>query len=96
MTHDLPNLCGSRGFAGPSGCVLLEGHDGPHSYGDFDSALKEHKDKYWRLRAERAEAENAKLRELLADLRPMVYAECGPYGTLLPRIDAALGKKKDG
>jgi chromosome segregation ATPase len=38
--------------------------------------------------------ENAKLRELLRDLRPMVYAECGPYGTLLPRIDAALGEKK--
>ncbi len=32
-------LCGSRGFAGPTACVLERGHSGSHEYGDFAQAL---------------------------------------------------------
>ena len=32
-------LCGHRGFAGPSACVLEKGHEGDHKYGDYQQAL---------------------------------------------------------
>ena len=32
-------LCGHRGFAGPSACVLEKGHEGDHEYGDYQQAL---------------------------------------------------------
>lgn len=34
-------LCLSQGFAGPSGCVLLKGHEGPHKYGNIENGLLE-------------------------------------------------------
>jgi hypothetical protein len=46
-------------------------------------------------RAEKAEAENAKLRELLAKARAFVNDHPGALaGKFLARIDAALGEKK--
>jgi hypothetical protein len=46
-------LCGSRGFAGPSACILRTGHEGPHQYGNFASAvLKDESEELERLRAE--------------------------------------------
>jgi hypothetical protein len=46
-------LCGSRGFAGASACILRAGHEGPHEYGNFDSAvLKNKSEELERLRAE--------------------------------------------
>ena len=54
----MKTLCGSRGFAGPSACVLRAGHEGPHQYGNFDDAVL----KYRNEELERLRAENAELR----------------------------------
>jgi regulator of replication initiation timing len=46
-------LCGSRGFAGVSACILRAGHEGPHQYGNFASAvLQDESEELERLRAE--------------------------------------------
>ena len=63
LTMPPTNLCGSRGFAGPSACVRVDGHAGPHKYGNFDAAVKAHEDQYWQRRAEQAEAARAAERE---------------------------------
>lgn len=34
------DLCGHRGFAGPSACILEAGHDGRHKYGDIATAYE--------------------------------------------------------
>ena len=34
-------LCGSRGFAGPTACILERCHSGPHEYGDFAQTMAE-------------------------------------------------------
>jgi methanogenic corrinoid protein MtbC1 len=31
----MSNLCGWRGFAGSSACILKRGHEGDHSYGNY-------------------------------------------------------------
>jgi hypothetical protein len=51
----MSNLCGHRGFAGPSACILKRGHGGAHSYGNWNDAL---------IREEREELES--LRQQLA------------------------------
>ena len=49
----MKTLCGSRGFAGPSACVLRAGHEGPHQYGNFDDAVRQDQsEELERLRAE--------------------------------------------
>ena len=34
------DLCGHRGFAGPSACILADGHAGNHKYGDLATAYE--------------------------------------------------------
>lgn len=36
----MTELCGHRGFAGPSACILEVGHDGRHKYGDIAMAYE--------------------------------------------------------
>ena len=34
------DLCGNQGFAGPSACILEEGHEGAHKYGNIALAYE--------------------------------------------------------
>lgn len=38
-------FCGSQGFAGESACVLANGHQGEHRYGNFASAVAVDRDR---------------------------------------------------
>ena len=57
----MSNLCGCRGFAGSSACILKRGHEGDHSYGNYLEAV---------VREDREEKEL--LRQQLADSQKQV------------------------
>ena len=78
------DLCGHRGFAGPSACILEEGHDGKHKYGDiglaYEVEVRKDAERYRWLRSGKASVEQ--VRSILNDT---------PHG-IDTAIDAELRK----
>ena len=72
------DLCGHKGFAGPSACILEEGHYGNHQYGDIATAyeveLRKDAERYRFLREAAHDA--AKIEALnMANREPQTPAE---------------------
>src|SRR5574343_1050771 len=60
-------LCGHRGSAGPSACVLEKGHEGDHKYGDYQQALAIAAAKELHSLRDQLAAAQAREAELMAD-----------------------------
>ena len=68
----MSNLCGHRGFAGPSACILKRGHGGAHSYGNWNDAL---------IREEREELAAALRQQLASCQAALADTEALEIGT---------------
>lgn len=82
----MKQLCKSRGFAGPSGCILDLSHTGPHEYGDLATAEAE-------LRRRQAGENEDEIKRLCEVLMNIAYSGKTKSGM---KEDAlrALGLKK--
>jgi hypothetical protein len=76
-------ICGSRGFAGPSGCILDAGHEGVHQYGDTVTELARREKSYVKDLEKQVMDKDDLLKKSLADwksVNDLIYAAGAPLG----------------
>jgi hypothetical protein len=79
-------ICGNRGWAGPTCCILRRGHNGPHEYGDPPTLQERHDE--LRHAAERALCHIIQIRLAEPDSARFVRLQIGLLGDELDLVDA--------